>query len=258
MQVGRDGNYVGLPNLKFNELGQITNLQYNIAKTEDFHRSLIARAAFEKILGKPEIVGKVESVEEPPKNIYANENPHCNFILDCMRKEYDTDIAVMNSANIRGRFYKGNVDTRDLAQISPFGNKVTVTRISEEELVDALDDMIEKSMEHPVNRPGILQVSGLKYEFSRSEGELTKLSFIDKNGFEHPIDIEDPREDKFYTLVSDDYCIMSNDAGLDAKHRFEEAILKLNFDKNKVIENYFKKHPEPVVIKSDGRIKATD
>lgn len=258
MQVGRDGNYVGLPNLQFNELGQITKLQYNIAKTSGYKRSPIAQEAFEKILGKPEVVGSVAEVEEPPKNIYANENPHCDFILDCMREEYDTDIAIMNSANIRGRFHKGAVNTRDLAQISPFGNKITIIRLTEEELVDAIDDRIENSMESPVNRPGILQVSGLRYEFSRKEGELTKLTFIDKQGNEIPIDIENPREDKFYTLVSDDYCITRDTSGMDLQHRFDEAIAKFDFDKNKVVENYLKKHPEPVVIKSDGRIKSID
>ena len=42
MQVGRDGQYVGLPNLQFNELGQITKIQYNMVKTEDYERSSVA------------------------------------------------------------------------------------------------------------------------------------------------------------------------------------------------------------------------
>ena len=43
-----------------------------------------------------------------------------------------------------------------------------------------------------------------------------------------------------------------------AQFGFDEAIAKFDFDKNKVVENYLKKHPEPVVIKSDGRIKSID
>jgi hypothetical protein len=45
---------------------------------------------------------------------------------------------------------------------------------------------------------------------------------------------------------------------MDLQHRFDEAIAKFDFDKNKVVENYLKKHPEPVVIKSDGRIRSID
>ena len=62
-----------------------------------------------------------------------------------MLKEYDIDIALTNSANIRGRFHEGDIDTRDLIQITPFGNKMTITRISEKELVEALDDKVEDS-----------------------------------------------------------------------------------------------------------------
>lgn len=258
MQVGRDGEYVGIPNLKFNELGQITDIQYNVVKTEDYERSLVAKEAFEKILGKPDVVGFIASVEEPPKDIYANENPHCDFILDCMRKEFDTDIAIMNSANIRGKFYKGEIDTRDLAQISPFGNKMTIIKVSEAELVESIDEMIEESMEKENHRPGILQVSGLRYEYSQNQGKLTKMSFIDKNGNENEINIKNPRSNKFYTVAADDYCICSDKAGMDLKHRYNEAIQKFDYDKDKVVESYLRKHPEEVSIKSDGRIKAND
>lgn len=258
MQVGRDGEYVGIPNLKFNELGQITDIQYNVVKTEDYERSMVAKEAFEKILGKPDVVGRATYVEAPPKDIYAYENSHCDFILDCMKEEFGTDIAIMNSANIRGKFYKGDIDTRDLAQISPFGNNMTIIKVSEAELVESIDEMIEESMERENHRPGILQVSGLRYEYSQKQGKLTKLSFVDKNGKENEIDIVNPRNDKFYTVAADDYCICSDKAGMDLKHRYEEAIQKFDYDKDKVVESYLRKHPEDVVIKSDGRIKPID
>ena len=255
MQVGRDGEFIGMPNVKFNELGQMTEIQYNVLRTDDFSRSLVAKRDFEKILGTPEVVGKASYVEEPPKDIYANENPHCDFIVDCLRDELGVDIAVMNSANIRGRFYEGEIDTRDLKLISPFANKVAVIEVSEKELVDAIDDLIESSMESPVHRPGILQVSGLKYEFSSSEGEMTKLVYIDKNGKETEIDIDNPREDKIYTLAADDYCIQSKKSGLNLKHRLDNALQQYDCDKDEFVASYLRKHSGPVEIKSDGRIK---
>ena len=84
------------------------------------------------------------------------------------------------------------------------------------------------------------------------------MTFIDKNGKEHPIDIENPREDKFYTVMADDYCFLNDNAGLGLKHRYDEAIVVYDFDKNKIVENYLKKHPEPIEIRSDGRIKVVD
>lgn len=258
VQVGRDGKNIAIPNLQFNELGQITHIEYNVIKTEDYPRSKVAKEAFEKILGKSDVVGKADYVEAPPEDIYIYENPHCNFILDCMRNEYDIDIALTNSANIRSRFHEGDIDTRDLTQITPFGNKMTIARITEEELVDAIDDKIEDSLEDPNHRPGIIQASGLRYEYSKSEKELTKLTFIDKNGKEHPIDIENPREDKFYTIMADDYCFLNDNAGFDLKHRYDEAIVVYDFDKNKIVEDYLRKNPEPIQIRSDGRIKVVD
>lgn len=258
VQVGRDGENIAIPNLQFNELGQITKIQYNVVKTENYQRSKVAKEAFEEILGKSDIVGQASYVEAPPKDIYANENPHCNFILECMLKEYDIDIALTNSANIRSRFHEGDIDTRDLTQITPFGNKMTITRITEKELVDSIDDKIEASMKSPNHRPGIIQVAGLRYEYSKSEGELTKLIHIDRDGEEHVIDIENPREDKFYTVMADDYCFLNDNAGFGLKHRYDEAIVVFDFDKNKIVENYLRKHPEPIEIKSDGRIKVVD
>lgn len=258
MQVGRDGEFIGMPNIKFNELGQITDIQYNLLKTDDFARSLIAKQSFETILGKPEVVGKIASVEEPPKDIYANENPHCDFILDCMRNELNTDIAAMNSANIRGRFYKGEVDTRDLLLISPFANNVTVIEATEAELINSLNGVVKSSMESPVHRPGILQVSGLRYEYSKSKGEITALSFIDKNNIEHPIDIKNPSQDKIYTIAVDDYCAKSTKSGMNLAHRLEDAKAFFDCDKDVFVAGYLRKHKEPVSIKSDGRIKVVD
>lgn len=258
MQVGRDGEFVGIPNIKFNELGQMTDIQYNVVKTDDFARNMIAKHTFEEILGKPEVVGIAEKVEEPPKDIYANENPHCDFILDCLRSELNTDIAVMNSANIRGRFYEGPIDTRDLMQISPFANNVVVIRATEKEIVDGINGLLDSSMKSQVHRPGILQVSGLKYEYSKSNGKLTSLTFIDKDGNEHVIDINSPDENKFYTIAVDDYCAQSEKSGINLANRLDEAIEKYHVDKDAFVADYLRKHSEPVTIQVDGRIKSSD
>lgn len=258
MQVGRDGEHIGVPNIVFNELGQITKIQYNVINTDEFARSLIAKNSIEKVLGKPEVVGRIDYVENQPNDIYAYENPNCDFITDCMREELETDIAIMNSANIRSRFSRGDIDTRDLELISPFGNKMSVIRASEAELVDRFNNTIKRSMKSEFHRPGIFQVSGLKYEYSKSEGKLTKLSTIDKDGNENPIDLENPREDKFYTIAIDDYCAQSDGAGLDLKHRFQESDIHFDFDKDKLVESYLRKNNKPIAIKSDNRITVVD
>lgn len=258
MQVGRDGEFIGVPNIKFNELGQIEGIQYNVLDTDKFGRSIIAKHNFEDILGKPEVVGEINYAEEPPKDIYANENPHCNFILDCMKEELGTDIAIMNSANIRSKFYEGKIDTRDLRLISPFANKVVVIRATEKEIIDGIKKRLKVTMESPVHRPGVLQVSGIKYEFMKDDGTLTHISFVDKDGIEHDIDIDNPDTEKFYTIATDDYCAISKSGGLDLKHRVDEALQKFECDKDEFVASYLRKQDSPVQIKSDGRIKPID
>ena len=258
MQVGRDGEFIGIPNIKFNELGQITGIQYNIIRTDDFERSDIAKTDFKKILGEPEVVGTISNVEDNVKDIYIYENPHCDFITDAVRFELGTDIAVMNASNARSRFYKGTVDTHDLRLITPFSNKMAIIELSEDELVNRLNHLIDASLKSPDHRPGILQVSGLKYTYSNSSGKMTELYFIDKDGKEYPINLENPDKNKIYTVAADDFCIASDYAGLDAKHRLDKAIAVFDCDKDEFVANYMKKHKEPFEIKSDSRIKVVD
>lgn len=258
MQVGRDGEYIGVPNIKFNEYGQITGIQYNVIKTDDFPRDYVAKTDFEEILGKPEVVGKISKVVDEGKNIYIYENPHCNFITDSLKSELGTDIAVMNSANARSRFSKGEVTPRDLRLIMPFANKMAIIELSEDELVNRLNHLINESVKSPDSRPGIMQVSGLKYTYSKSMGKMTELYFIDKNGKEIPIDLNNPDKNKIYTVAADDFCVASDYAGLDAKHRLNNAIIIFDVDKDKIVADYMKKQTEAFEIKSDGRIKVID
>ena len=253
-QAGRDGKEFGRLDVEFDDKGVITKAKNNLGKTDSYSRNLVARHAFENILGKPEVVGYITYAEKYPEDAYAHENAHCDFICDALRNELNTDIAVMNSANIRGEFEQGKVDTRDLAIISPFANKVAVVEASEAEIVKAIKTRVSASMKTRSHKPGIVQVSGLRYAFT-TDGKLKSLSFVDKNGNETPIDIEHPREDKLYTIAADDYCITSGEMGLGLPHRYEKALQKFDFDKDIIVGRYIRNNNGQVEIKSDGRIK---
>lgn len=256
-QAGRDGKYFGRLDVEFDEKGVITKVQNNLGQTDNYSRNIIARHIFEKILGKPEKIGFIKSVEKYPDDAYGHENPHCDFICDALRSELNADIGLMNSANIRGQFEPGTVDSRDLGLISPFANKVVLAEASEAELVNAIRGRIKSSMSSNSHRPGIVQVSGLKYTFTQA-GELKSMSFIDKEGKETPIDINNPNPDKMYKIATDDYCLASKDMGLGLPHRCENALEKYDFDKDIIIGRYIKHINAPVEIKSDGRITVLD
>ena len=64
------------------------------------------------------------------------------------------------------------------------------------------------------------------------------------------------RTDKFYKTALTDYYCQGHD-GFTMLKNYDNA-QKYDFDITKCIEDYFKKHPDPVEIKDDGRIKIVD
>jgi 5'-nucleotidase len=195
-QAGKNGEYVGVLNVDFNKNGVVVRAQNNIIPTSMYNRPLPIKDSVEKIIGKPEIVGKVNTAVPMPKHILIEDNPHGNLIADAMRVELDADIALLNTANIRGSFTPGSeIDSRLLADISPFEDKMMVLKLSEKQIVDAIKTGLELSFNSKNHKPGILLVSGMKYKCNR-KGELLNLEFIDKNNKSHVIDVKNPKTDK--------------------------------------------------------------
>ena len=251
-QAGRDGRYFGVLNAEFNSDGVLTKIQNNVTSTRGFKRNAPARYVFEQILGKPRTIGYIKSAPPPLNNDLTEPSGHANFICDCMKEELGADVALFGSATIRGFFESGKLDSRWLEDISPFKNKLVVVNYSEKEIVEALK-VASKSLVNPSNKPGIIHVSGLKYTIDKN-GNLKNAFYVNKEGKETIIDINNPRTDKFYKTALTDYYAQGHD-GFTMLKKYDMAEKKLDFDICKCIEDYFKKHSEPVVIKDDGRIK---
>ncbi|MBQ2645626.1 bifunctional metallophosphatase/5'-nucleotidase, partial [bacterium] len=137
-QAGRDGNYYGILNVQFDDNGEIIKAENIVKPTSVLERNLDMQKEFNKFLGEPEIVGRINSAAEMPKNNLKEENPHASFLTDIMRKKYDTDIALINAGTIRGAFSSGDISTRDIGEIFPFKDKIAVIDITEEKLVQAV------------------------------------------------------------------------------------------------------------------------
>ena len=253
VQTGRDGEYIGMPNLKFNELGQIVDIDYNILKTDDFERDEEIKSSFQEIFGATKLLGQIKKVEKTDFNPYTEENPNANFMLDCMKEELDTDIAIVNSAGLRSKFSAGNITSYDLENVSPFNDKIITINVSEKELVSSIQERLKNTILSPMNRPGVLQVSGLKYEYDKQNGKLLKLNFVDKEGNEKKIDINNPSE-KIYTVAVNEFCARDKHSGLGLEHRAKNPIEKYDYDLKKFVVDWFEHHKEPVCIKPDGRI----
>ena len=252
-EAGRDGNYFGKLNLTFDKDGIIKKAQNNIGDTGLFHKNMINQYIFDSILGTPEKVGYIEQAPPPPKSL-VEENPHANFVCDVMKEETNSDIAIWHNCGVRNFFHEGEIDSRDIKDISPFLDLVVKANVSEEAIVNLFKNAIQKTYSNKELKPGIFAVSGLNYTVNPKTAELTEMNFIDKYGKEHKIDVKNPSKDKKYTVVTDEF-LMSAGADFSILALEEDYIEKYPYDKDVMICDYIKKMDKPVIINHTGRVK---
>lgn len=249
-QAGKDGQYFGILNLEFDESGVIKSAQNNVNETEKYTRNPIMKAITNKIFGKPNTVGKINSVEKY-SNCLVEENPGANFIADTVRETLPVDIAIINPGNIRGKFEAGSITDRDISEMTPFKNEMCILPLSEKEIVDAIK-VGGKSLTNKASMPGILAVSGLKYTLSKN-GDVKEIFFVDKEGKETKIDVNNPNPFKTYKVAADSFIVKGGNSYLSDKRSFVEK--EFDYDKDTIAIDYIKKSNKPIDIKYDGRIK---
>ena len=256
-QAGKDGEYFGDLKITWDdEKGVIVKAQNNVTASSNFKRNRVLKGVFDQILGKPEHLGTIKSVAPQVKNRLIEPNPNGFFIMDAVRNEFGTDIALINVGNIRGFFEPGSLDSRQVFEVVPLKNNMVKLKLTEKEIVDALKTGA-KSFVNPGNKPGIVIPSGLKYTVSK-KGELKSLSFIDKSGKEIPIDVNNPDPNKTYTVATDDFFASGGDNLISNKIASNQIDEKFDFDKDKLTCDYVKKLNAPIEIKDDGRITVVD
>ena len=251
-QIGKDGHYFGELNLTFDKDGVITKAQNNIGDTGLFHKNMINQYLFDSYLGKPEVVGFVEQAPPPPVDLVA-ENPHANFVADIMREETDSEIAIWQHAGVRNFFHEGVLDSSDVKDLAPFLDYVIVANVTEKAMIDMFNDSISRTYRSSSKKPGLFAVSGLKYTVSPKKGVLTKMTYIDKQGKEHEIDVNNPSPTKTYKLVADEF-LMSTGADFKVLAEEKDFIEHFTYDKDYLVCEYLKKHKQPIIIEHTGRI----
>lgn len=255
-QAGRDGNNFGVLNLEFNNDGQIVSVQNNVRNTNDYKPNLIMAKTSDSILGDSPEIGSLGAVSGLPKSISTEENPWADFVADAVKNQLDTDIALINSNNFRGSVAEGPVTARDIESIFPFSNKLAKINLSEKNMVDAIK-MCAKSLTTHDHKPGIMQVSGLKYTLSK-DGELKNMMFVDKQGNDHAIDVNNPDPNKTYVAAYDEFLINGGDGLEMLKPKESDFIEKYDFDKDKCTVDYIKTLVQPFEVKADNRIVIED
>lgn len=256
-QAGKDGEYFGDLKITWDDKkGIIVKAQNNVTPSNNFKRNRVLKGVFDHILGKSEYLGEVKSATGPTKNRLIDPNPNAFFIMDAVKQEFDTDLALINVGNIRGFFEAGPLDSRQVFEVVPLKNNMVKMKLTEKEVVDALKNGA-KSFINPGNKPSIVIPSGLKYTVTRG-GVVKSATFIDKSGKEIPIDVNNPDPNKIYTVATDDFFASGGDNLIPNKIKTGEIDEKFDFDKDKLTCDYIKKLNAPIEIKDDGRIQVVD
>lgn len=255
-QGGKDGEYFGELKLTWDKNGVIVKAQNNVTSAQGFKRNQVLKNVFDDILGKPEHLGEIKSATGPTKNRLIDPNPNAYFIMDAVRHEFNTDLALINVGNVRGFFEQGPVDSRQVFEVVPLKNNMVKLKLTEQEVVEALKNGA-KSFINPGNKPSIVIPSGLKYTVTRN-GEIKSASYIDKQGKEISIDINNPNPNKIYTVATDDFFASGGDKLISNKIEKNEVDEVFDFDKDKLTCDYIKKLNKPIDIFDDGRITIID
>lgn len=148
---------------------------------------------------------------------------------------------------------QGEISLRDIGEIFPFADKLSLINVSEKELVETLK-YSATSLAQKDGKPGLVQVSGMKYSVSQS-GELVNLFVTDKNGKDVLIDINNPDESKIYSMALPSFIAKGLD-GFTMLNKIDEPTTKLlDASLKDIAVEYIKNSPDGVEIKNDGRIK---
>ena len=150
-------------------------------------------------------------------------------------------------------FHEGVIDSRDIKDIAPFRDGVSVANVTEAKLVDWCKKVVETTYKTTGYKPGLMAVSGLNYTVDSKKGTLVGMNFVDKDGKEHKIDVENPSSDKKYKIAMDSF-MMNYGADYDIMAPKEECI-EYKECKDHFTCEYIKHLNKPIEINQTGRIR---
>jgi 5'-nucleotidase/UDP-sugar diphosphatase len=91
-----------------------------------------------------------------------------NFIADCIRNFSGADFALINSGGIRQNQPEGPIKKLDIKNILPFSNSITKFTVTGSELMRLIHNNARSTT---TRSNGILQVSGLRYEYQEIQDD---------------------------------------------------------------------------------------
>ncbi len=183
------------------------------------------------------VIGKLL---KPWRRSHHQESNIGNFIADVIREYAQADIAGINSGGIRQNLPAGPIKKLDIKNILPFDNAVTVMTVSGKDVLEFVKTNAKSSA---YKLHGILQISGLRYEYEKTDNDDVKILKVEVNGV--PLD-----SNKTYTFATVDFVVANADKYLGFQPK---EVKNLMMPLSKLVMNVIEERKE-VKSKVDGRM----
>lgn len=245
-QNGKNAQFIGVTDAYFDDKGIVKGAIARQENAGSFEVSQQAANLEDRILGKSPVIG-VASETYRDSGVKMSENAIANFIADAVRAKTGAEIALFQSFAVRDNIEKGNITDRDIDEVLPFIDAVHLTQITGQDILDALNQGAQ-SFVRKNKRPGILQVSGLKYTIT-PDGKAIDVQVQQKDGQLVPLDLN-----KEYNVAYDQYLVKGEEGFTSLAKPFH--VVKAWYDTNADVlkQAISQRSMQPIVMKKEGRV----
>lgn len=260
MKSGSQGSHIGILTLQIDRIEKRDGTQqlmwtpnFRLRSTVDVEGDAILAAMVDAYQAQLDDtldirIGETATEIDTRRSVYMTTDTAIgNLIADSMRIAAGTDIALTNSGGIRGDtvYPPGTQITRKvvLAEL-PFGDTITVLRLTGSQVREALEAGISKIGEHSGQFP---QVSGLTFSFNVGKPAGQRVTSVSVGGM--PL-----QESKSYTLATNSFLAR----GGDNYHVFTKGEVLLDGKSSPLMANVLIDYiiaADTIAPVSEGRIK---
>lgn len=203
-----------------------------------------AEANRNKILDMPagaadETIYKYLPEDSPAFKAGHRDSPLANIFADLLRAYTNADIGLLNTGNVRRDLLTGEITNRDVAEISPFPNKVMTANVSGAFLLK----LAQAAMQ---GNKSLFQYSGMEVIYKMNpKGKIEKID-ITING--KPLETT-----KMYSVALADFIAMGNSEGAPFKKIKDKAPFG-NKTIPELFTDFLKQNPDGIKGVPTGRI----
>jgi 2',3'-cyclic-nucleotide 2'-phosphodiesterase (5'-nucleotidase family) len=166
-----------------------------------------------------------------------------NFVCDAILEFAEADFAFVNLGGLRAEIAQGAITYRDIYNVMPFDNMLTVLEVDGVTLKNILETRVAGT------RAG-LYVSGITMVYSRRRDDFDRVTKLHVGG-------EPWQADKIYRVATSDFLVEGN-AGLTLLTQIpEEQIIRYETNLRDAIVDYIRKNT-PIRTELDDRWKRDD